>query len=422
MKKKSKVFLFSVCVFCGLAGCSNKETEENVVTVCTEESVKMHLDTIAKLWEKQNKGARIEFLVLPPNTAENEIKLSELRTEIMSGEGPDIFILSGINPMASEKQNVLFPNPEKIMYTDTFLPLDEYIQDAKYMNLNNWNSTIMKAGQTEEGQVILPLYYEYGLYAYPGEMGEMIRDFPDNWNDLMNTENEMLQCDLWGTMAIQFRYAVGKIADYEQEKLLLSEDMLTEQLEKAFVFSEAGSKLTEEIQSAENMNKVLAGPNLQNTVPLLKGEKDKTHALWPVKNIDSGITANVTLYAAVNRNTEQPEEAFSFLDTLLSDEIMTGQGMKENDIVYGAGFLAEKDQFPVHENALEKKLEDINAQDANQIREMNKQIETVRFYSDIEKTLADSYMEAAHFKPEDHMTMKDFAKKRYDLMKMQLQE
>ena len=164
---------------------------------------------------------------------------------------------------------------------------------------------------------------------------------------------------------VQFRYAVGKIADYEQEKLLLSADMLTEQLEKAFVFSEAGSKLTEEIQSAENMNKVLAGPNLQNTVPLLKGEKDKTHALWSVKNIDSGITANVTLYAAVNRNTEQPEEAFSFLDTLLSDEIMTGQGMKENDIVYGAGFLAEKDQFPVHENALEKKLEDINAQDAN---------------------------------------------------------
>lgn len=31
-------------------------------------------------------------------------------------------------------------------------------------------------------------------------------------------------------------------------------------------------------------------------------------------------------------------------------------------------------------------------------------------------------MEAAHFKPEASMTMKDFAKKRYDLMKMQLQE
>lgn len=339
----------------------------------------------------------------------------------MSGEGPDIFILSGINPMASEKQNVLFPNPEKIMYTDTFLPLDEYIQDAKYMNLNNWNSTIMKAGQTEEGQVILPLYYEYGLYAYPGEMEEMIRDFPDNWNDLMNTENEMLQCDLQGTMMVQFRYAVGEIADYEKEKLLLSENLLEEQLEKAINFKKEGLKLLEE-QGAEYRNKVLVGPYLDHTVAFLKGERNTSHALWPVKNIDSGITANVTLYAAVNRNTEQPEEAFSFLDTLLSDEIMTGQGMKENDIVYGAGFLAEKDQFPVHENALEKKLEDINAQDANQIREMNKQIETVRFYSDIEKTLADSYMEAAHFKPEDHMTMKDFAKKRYDLMKMQLQE
>lgn len=338
----------------------------------------------------------------------------------MSGEGPDIFILSGINPMASEKQNVLFPNPEKIMYTDTFLPLDEYIQDAKYMNLNNWNSTIMKAGQTEEGQVILPLYYEYGLYAYPGEMEEMIRDFPDNWNDLMNTENEMLQCDLQGTMMVQFRYAVGEIADYEKEKLLLSENLLEEQLEKAINFKKEGLKLLEE-QGAEYRNKVLVGPYLDHTVAFLKGERNTSHALWPVKNIDSGITANVTLYAAVNRNTEQPEEAFSFLDTLLSDEIMTGQGMKENDIVYGAGFLAEKDQFPVHENALEKKLEDINAQDANQIREMNKQIETVRFYSDIERTLAASYMEIAHSKPEEQTT-KESAKKHYDLMKMQLQE
>lgn len=60
------------------------------------------------------------------------------------------------------------------------------------------------------------------------------------------------------------------------------------------------------------------------------------------KNIDSGITANVTLYAAVNRNTEQPEECIFILDTLLSDEIMTGQGMKENDIVYGADFWRKR--------------------------------------------------------------------------------
>lgn len=52
---------------------------------------------------------------------------------------------------------------------------------------------------------------------------------------------------------------------------------------------------------------------------------------------------------------------------------------------------------------------------------MNKQIETVRFYSDIERTLAASYMEIAHSKPEEQTT-KESAKKHYDLMKMQLQE
>lgn len=47
---------------------------------------------------------------------------------------------------------------------------------------------------------------------------------------------------------------------------------------------------------------------------------------------------------------------------------------------------------------------------------MNKQIETVRFYSDIERTLAASYMEIAHSKPEEQTT-KESAKKHYDLMK-----
>ena len=45
----------------------------------------------------------------------------------------------------------LFPNLEKTMHSDLFLPLDNYMDNTQYMNPDNWNQKIMDAGKTAEG-------------------------------------------------------------------------------------------------------------------------------------------------------------------------------------------------------------------------------------------------------------------------------
>ena len=50
--------------------------------------------------------------------------------------------------------------------------------------------------------------------------------------------------------------------------------------------------------------------------------------MFAYPNDQGGVTACVQTYAAVNRNTEKPEQAFSLLDFLLSNEVLSGQGFR----------------------------------------------------------------------------------------------
>ena len=57
----------------------------------------------------------------------------------MAGKGPDVFLLECTPPEQEETNSDLFMNLEKSMETGLFLPLDEYIENAKYIfgNMKN---------------------------------------------------------------------------------------------------------------------------------------------------------------------------------------------------------------------------------------------------------------------------------------------
>ena len=48
-------------------------------------------------------------------------------------------------------------------------------------------------------------------------------------------------------------------------------------------------------------------------------------------NQEGGFTANVTLYAGINKNTKQPLKAVSFLQMLYSEEVLSGKGIELED-------------------------------------------------------------------------------------------
>lgn len=51
---------------------------------------------------------------------------------------------------------------------------------------------MLEAGKTEEGQVVLPLYYDLPAYVFnSSDMPE--QEIPDTWEEFITTENPVLE-------------------------------------------------------------------------------------------------------------------------------------------------------------------------------------------------------------------------------------
>ncbi|MBP3704061.1 MAG: extracellular solute-binding protein, partial [Clostridia bacterium] len=103
----------------------------------------------------------IEYIPEHGNSERNTV-ISRLRTEIMSGKGPDIFLM-GSNSGDIEP---LFKVPEKNMANGIFLPLNDYIENAQFMEFDKLVPGVMSAGQYDGEQYILPLTYTMPLTFY----------------------------------------------------------------------------------------------------------------------------------------------------------------------------------------------------------------------------------------------------------------
>lgn len=325
-KKIMMAISLGISIF-ACAGCDGKKTTEvkenkDTLKICVESYFEQDMKILIDAWEYFNKGLKAELIVIPENRDEAEIKVSEIRTEILAGGGPDVFLMYNRDPLIwlDEPTPSLFPNPEKAMHTGVFLPLDNYMENARYYNPEYYNQIIMEAGKTEEGQCLLPLTYEYRV-CYLEEHQENPIQMPlPSWESLVLGE-----AGIPSTMLRFVNYSffdlLGEYADYENKKLLISEEELYEYVREAIDYG----KLAENGPEAEGMvwaEEVLASSFLDNTT----FSTQNPNSLLALPNRDGGINANISSYVGINKNTTKPSQAFSFLDLLLSDEIMTYSG------------------------------------------------------------------------------------------------
>lgn len=77
----------------------------------------------------------------------------------MSGSGPDVFIMRCDEKASWHTEQALFQIPEQAIESGLFLPLDDYIENAQFIEWDKLTPIVMEAGRNEEGQLILPLTY-----------------------------------------------------------------------------------------------------------------------------------------------------------------------------------------------------------------------------------------------------------------------
>ena len=331
------------------------------------------------------------FERLPQTGAERTTRIQRLRTEIMAGSGPDVFILAAGGWGTGEE---FIPYPEKVMENGLFLTLDTYMENnSQFTNWDDQQQVVLAAGRTEEGQQIIPLSYTFPVQVY--KQADLIVDTPDTlltwndtltdpkWKDLYASVNDLrleaLVYDLdgsaeWELFSYPFlEYAVGRIADYKAEELLVTEEELKERIEEVLTLREE-SPLTHEIGETPYREYMMSEDvsNKNYNVPI---------TILPMYSDDGGVTVSVNNYAAINRNTKHPEKAYTVIDLLMRE-------YTQLEFSYLFSLINDGGYIPLNNKALHpdhpmRGHYYLDKSSLKELTDIKEQITAVNFYTDL---------------------------------------
>lgn len=115
------------------------------------------------------------------------------------------------------------------------------------------------------------------------------------------------------------------------------------------------------------------------------------------------------------------EEAFSLLDLMLRDEILSGQGITVGEKVMADSFLGSNDiDQMISDTCLLIKHPQLSDADKTSLAELNQRINVVTLYSDLEWEL--SYLYSSYMRSRDESERNDLLSKAYETMKMSVME
>ncbi len=332
--------------------------------------------------------------------AELDALCTQLKTEIMAGKGPDIYILPTTNyTFTDSKGNTVFQESffgdiNEAMYNNLFLPLDSYLPDSEYIKMENYPEEVMAAGRTAEGQVIMPLAYTYDLFLL--DKAKM-KDPELSYNSF----DELLSCgdtNLLGTLMASryswFRSLWGDIADYESGNLLITEESILEMLKKTdgskLPYSHSSDRIALDYYYEDFFG--IEPPSFSLCNSTLQKWYENMDSVYPayIPNNDNGITAFVPLFAAINANSKHPEKAFRILELFFSEEVLTQKAYGNYNSSINTSFMQNFTTATIWAPPISVDITTLPRKEMQDfVTDMNSKINRVRFDSDLESLLQD---------------------------------
>ena len=179
------IFLVLAYLLPCLVGCAPKEV---TLRVLLEDDYEFHykewlkplneqIKIVARQFDRAHENVKVVIEQLPKDKEAREIMLERLRTEIMAGKGPDVFILPAartnmdINaptalggvPRGSENYEMLFPDVELSMHNGLFADISAYYDADTELGKESFVNAVMDAGVLSDARYVLPLRYNIPL-------------------------------------------------------------------------------------------------------------------------------------------------------------------------------------------------------------------------------------------------------------------
>ncbi len=332
MKKLTALLMSSLML---LTACSFSEKDAATAEIITGEGKKtvplvnmlvdapwMGTNLRAVLNEVPGSGRDfwVEFEVLTTEEPERSNRLTRIRTEMMAGKGPDLFVVDMAWSCSSRSQNSgelldpVFRFPERSMDNRLFLPLDEYMEKGR-TDYSAFCPGLMEVCRNGEGQQLLPLTYYIDAASFRKGAYDIPGDCTSSQQAMLESGVPILEYYASSVRVLPLGY-FGRDADYEKEELTFTEEELFEQ----------------ELIWFEHLTRFEEGyyKDILDTDSFSMGAfvaADAEFLTVPARNRDGGVTAYVALAGAVNRNSSCPEYAFQVLDKLAGEDVMRAEGL-----------------------------------------------------------------------------------------------
>lgn len=297
----------------------------------TQEGVHYPLYEALKEYDEAHPEIELEF-VSPvggaSDPAKREEEIHQLNTEIITGGGPDVFIMGTFRYTDSN----LFPDVAKAMGNHAFLPLNAYAQAAGFQR-DDYIQPALEAGQLEGEQYILPLSVSVPLFVggkdaveksgFDAEAAAANQTaFFDELSRALNESGAQVLYTLSLTNLLQ-----QPLIDYAAGQVYLDTEPVRQALETEKAFATSQLNFFDSYDPAQ-IEAMAAGTPLgavemsNGALSILRpfAAQGAEAFVQAVPNEAGGVTAQISSYAMANANTACPEEAAALLYYLMSAE------------------------------------------------------------------------------------------------------
>lgn len=333
-----------------------------------EHSVNYILDKFTEVHPEIN----VRLQVLPNGNkqggnyqAARDAALQQLRTAIMAGRGPDIYLL----PSVSTNYEMLFKDVNQAMANGYFEDISIFYNTDTELSKESFAANVMDAGTLDGARYVLPLRYDMPIaYVDTAEFTTLGGDLDmfdggilSLFNEILATENPELAVGAFINVKATESFALnllGQTVDYGKQEVLLKEETLSE-----FMVSIQRIRSANLIDPDNWEERIYV--NYPNDLADLfsKGEfwTDETSfyigtmqdilenaayaeameieiAMIPVADAEGKITADVTYYGAVGDACDDVALAYEFLRMFLTEDAQILQNRDTVDSGYYLGW------------------------------------------------------------------------------------
>ncbi len=383
MMKKSLCYISILSLMLLLCACGNSSEAKGVVTVCVDGNGlnETFLEPILEEFKSQNPEVElvVEYLPVPANShdgnlgEERSLALTETRTEVMNGEGADVYLFFNSPSPKDYETYMLFPNLEQQIRENVFHDLDFLFKHTDF-NEDDYIPSLKQAGEYNGKSYVLPISYTVPTMialAEPLENSAFDEDIANNstkeYMEQMLSLSEA-QRPYLSTASRSLLMKTPSISPVSigEAKLQLNEMVWKETMQlNRNIIETCGYSDEDFIASLDYETCIQEGavflPGLSSMsgyyLRLLEDEGYKAR-LFPIPNEKGNLSIMPDITAVVSAKCENTDAVANLLLFLLSDTVQGSEKLEQSG--ENATLFINANSWPVRKGCAVKRLEQLD--------------------------------------------------------------